>query len=583
MIFQKTKRVLCLFLAFLLLFTAFLRPLEARATSIGAAAGLVGITVESAIPWLLSALSVSYLGTAAAELYPKIKAAVSDWVFTVGSTDYIRAYLYDSKYCFSSDVLAKVTTVSDAYLVDRYNTNSYANMLAMDWYDASNVHCSYITFSNNTPKCIYSEAAESIHFSCQLPAISFLKVGNNWTFYDDSKESGVGVSATYSCTAAPTVSDQKGDAVTRFKSMTASGAAIDIPAGAPTSTGKDKVYPIIDSFEIASDEVVDTDTKAEVSTSTPESADVSSILGWLEKIWSAIVSLPSSIASPIVSSVRAGIDSLLDFWSDAKTAIISIPEKLADIQEYIISLEHILVRFFDEDLPTVLLDVWEYCWSGAVSSIKKISATLDDVFMHISDASQTIKTAVVSALTQFWTDVKAAVLSIPDILVEIYSWIKSIPDILADVLSAVFVPSAGYLDAKMDALLADYKFLNNFKADINFIAARLKYLGASPPVIYIDLGASEGSYTLGGQIAFLDLSWYAKYKPSVDIILSAFLWLIFLWRLLLKLPGIISGLPGDFVMGGLNDFGLADHLPSRKAAYEIQRQSNREYIRKGGK
>lgn len=146
------RRILCLLLAVLFLCVSVFRPIEASASSIVATASVVGITVESAIPWLLSALSVSYLGASASELYPKIKTAISEWIYSVGYKDYIKAYFYDNKYCFSSDVLSKVTTVSDTYLADKYNTNGYANMVAIDWYDTSGVSYSYVCFSNNTPQ-----------------------------------------------------------------------------------------------------------------------------------------------------------------------------------------------------------------------------------------------------------------------------------------------------------------------------------------------------------------------------------------------------------------------------------------------
>lgn len=67
-------------------------------------------------------------------------------------------------------------------------------------------------------------------------------------------------------------------------------------------------------------------------------------------------------------------------------------------------------------------------------------------------------------------------------------------------------------------------------------------LGSRPPIIYIDL--SNKSWAMGGRIAFIDLTWYAEYKTTMDYILSAFLWLLFLWRVFLNLPSILEGLPG---------------------------------------
>lgn len=72
----------------------------------------------------------------------------------------------------------------------------------------------------------------------------------------------------------------------------------------------------------------------------------------------------------------------------------------------------------------------------------------------------------------------------------------------------------------------------------------IRYLGIQPPIIYINLGSSRGSYFLGGKEVFVDLTWYAEYKPTVDWIISAFIWMWFVWRVFISLPGIIAGTSG---------------------------------------
>jgi len=63
------------------------------------------------------------------------------------------------------------------------------------------------------------------------------------------------------------------------------------------------------------------------------------------------------------------------------------------------------------------------------------------------------------------------------------------------------------------------------------------------PYIPVNLSAAQSHYgfNYGGEVGFLDLSWYAPYKHTVDNILSGFLWLFFMWKLFSKLPGIIGG------------------------------------------
>ena len=66
---------------------------------------------------------------------------------------------------------------------------------------------------------------------------------------------------------------------------------------------------------------------------------------------------------------------------------------------------------------------------------------------------------------------------------------------------------------------------------------------AGAPSLKLDLGAAQShyGYEYGGEIEFLDLSWYTPYKQTVDSLLSGFLWLMFIWRLFKVAPGIISG------------------------------------------
>ena len=93
---------------------------------------------------------------------------------------------------------------------------------------------------------------------------------------------------------------------------------------------------------------------------------------------------------------------------------------------------------------------------------------------------------------------------------------------------------------------AEFAFADAIISTGEYIGSSLSGLTTEPPVIYVNLGDTRGSYNLGGKVAFLDLRWYAEYKPVGDAILSAFLWLCFAWRMYVKAPGIIRGIPGDF-------------------------------------
>lgn len=122
---------------------------------------------------------------------------------------------------------------------------------------------------------------------------------------------------------------------------------------------------------------------------------------------------------------------------------------------------------------------------------------------------------------------------------------------LSNLFVELFVPSSGFIQDKANQLAADYSFVDSISSVGKDLRQFLTTLGSTPPVIRINLGAATGEYSYGGEVVLVDFSFYEPYKPQMDAILSAFLWLWFCWRLVLLLPGILSGNAG--VIGTLRD------------------------------
>ena len=112
--------------------------------------------------------------------------------------------------------------------------------------------------------------------------------------------------------------------------------------------------------------------------------------------------------------------------------------------------------------------------------------------------------------------------------------------VLTVALTAVFVPAVGYWDAKVAALQAKFPLFNSILTTGKGFSGFFSGLGTRPPVIYIDLGSSA-SWAMGGRTIFLDLTWYSQYKPTMDLVIAGFLWLLFAWRFFLRLPGLLRG------------------------------------------
>ena len=175
-------------------------------------------------------------------------------------------------------------------------------------------------------------------------------------------------------------------------------------------------------------------------------------------------------------------------------------------------------------------------WAAVV---KAVTVTIPDFLSGIADALTTFFTVTFPAWV---TDVKDWAVTLP----------RTISDAIAVALAAVFIPAAGYWDAKVVALQAAFPLFNAIILSANSLRGFFQGLGSRPPIIYIDLGNSA-SWAMGGKTIFLDLTWYSQYKPTMDTVLSAFLWIFALWRIFLRLPGLIRGGVGDWGSGTVVD------------------------------
>lgn len=209
---------------------------------------------------------------------------------------------------------------------------------------------------------------------------------------------------------------------------------------------------------------------------------------------------------------------------------------------------------------------------------KWIWGNIESFFAPLFDSTWTYIQAIPDKIAETAADIGAKLQTIPDAIAQGATQVKTAVE---EAVEKAVVPEKDYLTSKVNALREEFVFADSIVRTGEALQLGLAGISTTPPVIYIHLEDTEGSYNIGGTVPFLDLRWYARYKPTVDTLISAFLWICFVWRMLVKLPGIISGMPGDFVMASAHQMGVTDYLPTRSKEYEIQRISNRETIRKG--
>lgn len=160
---------------------------------------------------------------------------------------------------------------------------------------------------------------------------------------------------------------------------------------------------------------------------------------------------------------------------------------------------------------------------------------------------------------------------LPGTLANIWESIKGIPAAIAEKIGAFFTTLWGWLQSIIDAITAlpaaiaekigalfkpDEALLteitDTFKGKFGFFST-LKQFGSDlfgmtpetePPVIWVHLENAESKfgYNYGDKQKIFDMTWYQKYKASVDGLLSGFLWLGYLWLLFKRAPAILGGM-----------------------------------------
>ena len=134
---------------------------------------------------------------------------------------------------------------------------------------------------------------------------------------------------------------------------------------------------------------------------------------------------------------------------------------------------------------------------------------------------------------------------LPGTLANIWESIKGIPAAIAEKIGALFKPDEALLTEITDTFKGKFGFfstLKQFGSDLFGMTPETE-----PPVIWVHLENAESKfgYNYGDKQKIFDMTWYQKYKASVDGLLSGFLWLGYLWLLFKRAPSILNGMQMD--------------------------------------
>lgn len=115
----------------------------------------------------------------------------------------------------------------------------------------------------------------------------------------------------------------------------------------------------------------------------------------------------------------------------------------------------------------------------------------------------------------------------------------ALPGQLLSGLVNLFVPEEDFFSEKFEEFKSHFAFIDTFTGFVS------QFLNLSrkneAPSITIDFSKAESQYNYGGKAVTLNLSWYSRYKSIADIVLTAFVYVFFIWRFYCRLPEIIRG------------------------------------------
>lgn len=163
--------------------------------------------------------------------------------------------------------------------------------------------------------------------------------------------------------------------------------------------------------------------------------------------------------------------------------------------------------------------------------IKELPGTLANIWETVKGIPAAIAEKIGAFFTTLW-----------GWLQNIIDAITALPAAIAEKIGALFKPDEALLTEITDAFKGKFGFfstLKQFGSDLFGMTPETE-----PPVIWVHLENAESKYgySYGDKQKIFDMTWYQKYKASVDGLLSGFLWLGYLWLLFKRAPAILGGM-----------------------------------------
>ena len=114
-------------------------------------------------------------------------------------------------------------------------------------------------------------------------------------------------------------------------------------------------------------------------------------------------------------------------------------------------------------------------------------------------------------------------------------------DLWGERLQWLFVPSQEKVTNLTNTVKSKFGFIDSIQSGISDIQNMLE-TNENLPVLKISVPTNDW---YNGELTVLDLNWYTPYKPYGDLVISAFIYVFFIWRVYIHLASTINGVGGS--------------------------------------
>lgn len=266
-------------------------------------------------------------------------------------------------------------------------------------------------------------------------------------------------------------------------------------------------------------------------------------------------------------------DTTFVLTGDASAFVFDITYSSRSVSQMYLDVTKLLLRCTYQDVVVSELEDLNTTSNSVLDNLKNIVLSFTNLPSNIATSLSSFFTNVVNSVNNVAQGVfsffQSPLLSIQTSLSNVFNGVTNLPSNIANSLSSLFsgvtssfeivgenivtsisklfVPDDDFFSSAYDTFASKVPFVKVIYDFFRYMFDTLFVMSGDvcpePLVVNVKYAGSTMECTI------LDLSWYEPYKPTVDLFLSGFIIVGFVWSLFRQLPGIINGVNNDAVKG----------------------------------